>query len=108
VATLELRYDLPAPTSLGRLQWFGFFDTGRITLNKTLWGAGAVTNATNSNSYGLSGAGLGVTLTQASRYSVRAFWARILGSNPGRSTAGNFSDGQASTNRFAVLATALF
>lgn len=108
VATLELRYDLPAPTSLGRLQWFGFFDTGRITLNKTLWGPGAVTNATNSNSYGLSGAGLGVTLTQAARYNARAFWARTLGSNPGRSTAGNFSDGRASANRFVVLATSLF
>ncbi len=107
-AALELRLDMPAPNALGSMQWLAFVDTGRITLNQNMWGAAAVSNADNSNSYGLSGAGVGLTLAKAGRYSVRAIRAQTLGGNPGRSAAGNNSDGLADKNRWLLLSSIYF
>ena len=105
LASAELRYDMAAPAVYGNLQWFAFVDTGRVTLNHSIWGPGAVTNATGSNSYQLSGAGIGVALNRAEHHSVRMFYAHALGDNPGRSTTGNYGDGRARRGRLLLTAT---
>ena len=107
-ASLELRYDMPAPTSMGNLQWMAFVDTGGITLNKNVWGPAAITNFDNTNNYGLTGAGLGLTLSRSGSYNVRALWAQTVGSNPGRSVAGNNSDGLADKSRFLLVSSFYF
>lgn len=106
--SLEARYDMPATTSLGNLQWFAFVDTGHVTLNSNVWGAGAVSNAEGVNSYGLSGAGFGLTLTRPGSHTVRAVWTQAVGSNPGRSVAGNNSDGLADRSRFVLMSSIYF
>lgn len=108
LASAELRWDAPASTTYGNLQWFGFIDAGGITLNKNVWGAGAVTNAGNANSFHLAGGGLGVALNRTGAYSLRAYWAHAIGSNPGRSLAGNFSDGRAHRGRLQLTGTLFF
>ncbi|MEI6732759.1 MAG: ShlB/FhaC/HecB family hemolysin secretion/activation protein [Comamonadaceae bacterium] len=106
--SLEARYDMPAATSLGNLQWFAFIDTGHVTLNSNVWGAGAVSNAEGVNSYGLSGAGFGLALTRPGSHTVRALWTQAVGSNPGRSVAGNNSDGLADRSRFVLMSSFYF
>lgn len=100
VLNLELRYDLPVLSSLGNLQLVGFVDSGRVKLHESQW-TGSVTNAGNDNSYGLSGAGLGLNLTKTASHAIRVAWAQTLGDNPGRSaTTGNDSDGKSRSSRF--------
>lgn len=98
-ASLELRYDMPAPTALGNLQWLAFVDTGGITINKNVWAPTAI-----PNSYGLTGAGLGLSLSRSGSYNVRALWAQTVGSNP----AGNNSDGLADKSRFLLVSSFYF
>jgi len=93
VTNLELRYDLPVAPAIGELQLVGFFDTGRVKLHQHPW-TGSVTNAENANSYGLSGAGIGINLTHSPRFAMRAAVASAIGSNPGRTSAGNNTDGK--------------
>ena len=80
----EVRWDMPDPTSLGQIQLVGFIDTGHITLNKNPWPNWQGTNLNLQNSYSLSGAGIGVNLTKAGDYAVRASLATKMGGNPGR------------------------
>jgi hemolysin activation/secretion protein len=91
VSTLELRYELPGG-SLGQWQLSGFYDYGHITLHKDPW-SGSVTNATGSNTYGLGGYGLGVSLAKNGSHSIRFAIAHRTGDNPGRSTTDKDSDG---------------
>ncbi len=107
-ASLELRYDTATTGVLGKLQWLAFIDTGGITLNKNSWGPAAITNAYNTNSYGLSGAGLGLSFGRSGSYHVRALWAQTIGNNPGRSAAGNNSDGLADKSRFLLVSNFYF
>ena len=95
----ELRYQLSLPSKWGSLQLSGFFDAGHITLNKNRYFFD-VTNATDSNDYWLQGAGLGLNYSYLSTFSLSASWAHVIGDNPGRSFAGNNSDGQSNNNRF--------
>ena len=68
---------LPAFPAGQRGQWqlIGFFDTAGATLQKNPWLAG-------DNHRTLSGAGVGVSWSQANDYLVRAFYARKVGSEP--------------------------
>lgn len=77
VLTLEARLRLPAFPAGQRGQWqlIGFFDTAGATLQKNPWLAG-------DNHRTLSGAGVGVSWSQANDYLVRAFYARKVGSEP--------------------------
>lgn len=104
--SLEARYDVPAATSFGNLQWIAFFDTGHVTLSSNVWGPAS--NAEGVNSYGLSGAGFGLTLTRAGSHTVRALWTQAVGSNPGRSLAGNNNDGLADRSRFVLMSSFYF
>ncbi len=107
LVSAELRYDWPGGTPLGALQLSAFADTGGIRVHKNP-GSMAIPTASGKNSYQLSGAGLGVSLSQPGRYSVRLSWAHSLGSNPGRSVNGTNADGKTDDNRFWVQATAWF
>jgi hypothetical protein len=50
----------------------------------------------------LSGAGLALSLAQPGAWSLALTWAHVLGSNPGRSTTGNNSDGKANRSRLLL------
>ena len=67
VATAELRHAIPV--SIGVVQPFVFVDTGRVTINRNAFAAGA-------NKRGLDSVGLGVTWLRAGDFQVKATWAR--------------------------------
>lgn len=106
--SLELRYDVVASTRFGNLQWSAILDTGQVTLNKKVWGPGAVSNLENVNSYALSGAGVGLSLTRAGSYTLRALWTQALGANPGRSAVGTNSDGLSDRSRLVLISSINF
>ena len=110
IINLELRYDLPTNrfSDFGQWQLVTFADAGHIRLYDTPW-TGAITNISGTNEYLLTGAGIGLNLTQSSRYAVRTAWASQLGrDNPGRTTAGLNSDGKSGNNSFWLQALAWF
>lgn len=100
LASLTVRREMAWPTPSHRLEWSGFVDWGRIRLHQA--GDQVVDNASGLNSYSLSGAGMGLSLGQAGAYRVSLVWARALGSNPGRSSEGNNSDGKANRSRLML------
>lgn len=105
IGTLELRRNLNIGSDR-RLQLLGFVDAGHVTLHKNLW-AGSIVNAGNTNSYNLSGAGIGANLW-VGRWTVRAAVARTLGDNPGRSLNGRDADSRSSNWRAWVQAAYAF
>lgn len=99
VTNLELRYELPVLSRWGNVQLIGFFDTGQITLHKEPWTSSILTSS-GKNSYTLSGVGIGLNLTKATKYTVRTAWATKIGDNPGSSLTGLDSDGKNDSSRF--------
>lgn len=107
-AALELRHDLPGVHLGGRFQLVGFVDTGHVRINKQPWPDSAG-NATNSNSYRLSGAGIGFNLSKTGAWTARAALATRLGENPGRAAVTNLdSDGRRRSNRMWLQVMAWF
>ena len=96
----EIRKDFPGSTPVGHIQAITFFDWGWIVLHKHTWTDWNSENPSLKNSYGLSGAGVGINLSKPSVYLVRAFWAAKVGPNPGRTSSGLDSDGKRFDNRF--------
>lgn len=77
----------------------GFYDTGRVTVNKN----NSFTNAATPNNYGISGAGawLGTTVRHAYGVStLRLIASHRLGNNPGASINGLDQDGSRVLNRY--------
>lgn len=77
----------------------GFFDTGRVTVNKN----NQFTNAASPNQYSLSGAGVWLGTSVRNAYGIstlRLVAARRLGNNPGASTNGMDQDGSRVLNRY--------
>jgi hemolysin activation/secretion protein len=73
VATLEARLLLPPPTPLpGRVQLFGFVDTGSADANKSPWFAGP-------NRETVSGAGVGLLWADNNNFLAKVTWAHTLG-----------------------------
>lgn len=107
LASLELRYDFPAPTPLGDLRLYAFADTGHIRLHHDPDGV-AIPTATGENDYQLSGAGLGFETSEFGRYSLRAAWAHTIGDNPGRAPDGTDADGRDVDDRFWLQAVIRF
>ena len=103
----EIHYDVPAPPAWGNFQINGFFDAGHITLNKNRY-TNDVSNATGRNDYWLKGVGLGINYSSGSRFSLRTCWAKVIGDNPGRSVAGNNSDGKNDKSRYWLQAILQF
>jgi hemolysin activation/secretion protein len=108
LGTLELRYDVPGQHAGANLQLQGFVDAGHITLNHSPW-PGAVGSATGRNSYGIAGAGLGLSLNRIGVWNLRALWATRIGDNPGRtSVTGRDADGLRDRSRFWINAMLWF
>ncbi len=103
VGSLELRYDWPTALSWGALQLQGFVDAGQVRLHQDPRGL-PIASASGRNSYGLAGAGLGLSLSKPGSYLLRASLAQAVGSNPGRSTAGLNADGRDTHQRGWVQA----
>jgi hemolysin activation/secretion protein len=86
VAQIELRADLPIE---GATQWqsFMFYDNGGIKVNNRNYiAAGLVPNG-----YYLSSWGLGLNVSRAGMFQIRAIWAKKVGDNEA-ATAPNFND----------------
>lgn len=82
LGTVELRYDVPLSTSLGKIQLATFIDTGHIWLNQD---ASSVsnTNACDCNDYSLTSAGVSARWDNQ-YFTLLASYAQGLGDNPGR------------------------
>jgi hemolysin activation/secretion protein len=104
VAQVELRADLPIQ---GSVQWQGFlfYDTGDIRVNNFNYLAAGLV----PNSYNLSSWGLGLNVTRAGMFQLRAIWAKKTGDNEG-ATAPNFNDvdGKKNNKRFWFQAVTQF
>lgn len=105
--TLEPRLDLPFMPAWAATQLVGFLDSGWVKLHHDTW-AGAIDSATGKNDYWLSGGGFGLNIGKAGLYSIRATYARTLGDNPGRSTAGKDTDNRSDDDRFWLQAMVWF
>ena len=81
VLTLEARMDLPplAVSMPGQMQLIGFVDSGHVRTNTDPW-------ATGPNSRTLHGAGVGANWSYPGSFSVRAYYARKLGSGAANSS----------------------
>jgi len=101
VASLTLTHPWVWPTSSHRLELSGFYDWGRIWVHHS--GDQLIDSASGLNRYTLSGAGLGLSLSHPGVWSLALTWAHALGSNPGRSTDGNNSDGKANRSRVLLV-----
>lgn len=97
--TLESRMELPLMPANVTTQLIGFYDTGWVKLNRNPW-AKSVINATNSNYYWLSGAGIGLNMDHPGRYALRTAYAYPVGSNPGRTIMGTNADNEPNKGRF--------
>lgn len=98
LANLELRWRFAESFTLT-----GFFDHGRVTVSRdtSLAGAGA------QNRYALKGSGLSLGW-QSGNTSLRASWARRIGSNPNATAAGRDQDGSLVKDRLWLLAALRF
>jgi len=105
--TLEPRLDLPFSPSWAFTQLIGFIDAGYVTLHKNTW-TGSVTNASDQNSYWLSGAGVGINVGKPGLYSIRASYAHKINDNPGRNISGYDADNLNDQGRFWLQATVWF
>ena len=88
-------------TDYGSLSSKIFFDYGKIKQYKDVLGM----TLTTPNIYSLKGWGLGASLDKQDDYSISINWASSIGSNPGRTSSGNNSDGLSDSSRLWVQAT---
>lgn len=96
--SLELRTDWPTVTPLGTVQFQTFYDVGHVNLHKSPNDI-PIPTATGKNSYTISGAGLGFSLTRPGRYIISALWAHSIGDNPGRRFSGDNADSDNNASR---------
>jgi len=85
-----------------------FEDRGKIRLHKNEWNSWQGLNTTITNTYFLAGAGLGLTYTTIGNFTVRIFYAKKIGANPGRNISGNDADNRNSRNRAWIQAIKFF
>lgn len=77
----------------------GFYDTGRVTVNKN----NDFTGAASPNQYSLSGAGIWLGTTMRNGYGIstlRLIASQRLGQNPGATATGNDQDGSRVMTRY--------
>jgi hemolysin activation/secretion protein len=87
---------------------FGFFDAGRIVLNKSTWPEWNAGNASLPNQYALKGAGLGIRFEIAQIAKIDLVAARKVGDNPGKSASGLDANGRSDKGRVWLVGTLLF
>jgi hemolysin activation/secretion protein len=85
-----------------------FFDRGQIQLHKKEWMGWQGMNTTITNSYSLSGLGLGVDYSRPGNVLLRVMVAMKLGTNPGRDANDNDADGRDSRFRGWIQAIKYF
>ena len=96
---LELRRKLPQGFNLT-----GFYDYGHVTVNHN----NSFSGATALNECSLKGAGLSLAWQNGNGPSLKATWARRIGSNPNPTANGNDQDGSLLKNRFWLVASQQF
>lgn len=103
VGQLELRADLPVA---GATQWqaFAFYDHGGIRVNKKNFIAGVGT----PNAYSLDSFGIGLNVSRAGMFQIRALWAKQDGSNRGLTVLGTDVEGRTSRERVWFQAVTQF
>lgn len=99
LATVELRALLPQQLALT-----GFYDWGHVTVNRDNGFVGAAT----LNGYSLRGAGASLAWLAGRGLSLKATWARRIGSNPNPTATGHDQDGSLTHNRFWLQASLPF
>ena len=99
LVNLELRARLPQGFTLT-----GFYDWGRVTVNRNNDFAGAPT----LNDYVLKGAGLALAWQAVGGFNVKAAYAHRIGDNPNPTATGNDQDGSLNRNRLWLTATLPF
>jgi hemolysin activation/secretion protein len=97
--TIELRKQLPHS-----FQLTGFYDWGRVTINKFNDFAG---NA-KPNTYELQGVGLNLSWSNRTGAELNAGWARRIDDNPNAADNGDDQDGSYQLNRFWLSASQAF
>jgi hemolysin activation/secretion protein len=100
LATLELRYNVPAQTPLGALQAVLFVDHGSVKLHQDPWTSYIASGARDT--YNLNAAGLGLNLYREDSLLVTATAAHKIGTNPDPGLHGVDADGRDSSTRFWV------
>ena len=73
------------------LQLTSFIDTGHIQIHNDPSSV-TIPTATGKNSYQLSGAGIGATISKPGSYNLKLSWAHTLGNNDGRTINGKNAD----------------
>ena len=96
---VELRWQMAGGWNMA-----GFYDHGRITVNKL----NDFTGATALNAYALKGAGVALSWRNKTGLSVQASFARRLGDNPNPTTTGADQDGTLHLNRYWLTASLAF
>ena len=104
---VDLRYELPIPSSWGMLQLSGFYDAGHVTLHYDPW-LNSIDTATDKNRYWLQGAGVGILYIYKNIFSLKGSWAHVIDNNPGRSTDDDNADGRDDEYRFWLQAALYF
>ena len=99
LVNLELRWRLPENFNVA-----GFYDYGRVTVNRDNSFAGAPA----LNDLSLKGAGLLLAWQSAGGLILKGTWARRIGSNPNPTPAGNDQDGSLIKNRWWLSASLAF
>jgi hemolysin activation/secretion protein len=87
---------------------FGFFDAGRVVVNKTTWPGWNTGNADLPNQYALKGLGLGLRFEVAQIAKIDLVAARKVGDNPGKSATGLDANGRSDKGRIWLVGTILF
>ncbi len=96
---LELRYKLPQNLTLT-----GFYDWGKVTVNRNNSFEGAAT----LNNYSLQGAGITINYLTGFGLNLKATWAHRIGNNPNPTSTGNDQDGSLLKNRIWLQASLPF
>ena len=85
-----------------------FYDRGQIRLHKNEWLGWQGLNTTITNTYSLSGWGVGLNYARPGNVLLRMMLAMKLGDNPGRTASGNDADGRDSQVRGWIQAIKYF
>ena len=99
LVNVELRARLPRGAALS-----SFYDWGHVTVNRHNDFAGAA----QVNGYSLKGAGLALAWSGPARVSLKAVWARRIGSHPSPNLNGSDQDGSLHKNRYWLQASVPF
>lgn len=96
LVNLELRAHFP-----NRIDLTGFYDLGRVSVNRN----NNYTGAPTLNTFYLQGFGITTAWANNSGFSVKATWARRIGNNPNPTATGNDQDGSLQRDRIWLQAT---